>query len=260
MVMTINEIKHVLENAAPVQLPEVWARFEGDERTGVKKLVEYYKKWYNKWGEEEVRCRAMLAFEERYAARGYVNICGVDEAGAGPLAGPVAAAAVVLPVGCIIRGLDDSKKLSAKMRERLYDEILGVAVVWNVTFVDNNEIDRINILQARMKAMTLAVEGLSPAADFVLVDGTRSPKFDVGSVAIQGGDALSASVAAASVLAKVTRDRVMMDYHQTYPQYGFDRHKGYGTAQHLAAIRQFGAAPIHRRTFLAGDAGYSRLK
>jgi ribonuclease HII len=248
--MTINEIKRVLEDATPAQLPEAWAQFEGDGRAGVKKLVEYYKRWYNKWGQEEARCRGMLAFEERYGARGYRRICGVDEAGAGPLAGPVAAAAVVLPAGCIIRGLDDSKKLTDKMRRRLYHEILDIAVAWHVAFVDNNEIDEINILQARMKAMRLAVRGLSPAADFVLVDGTRSPEFGLGSAAIQGGDSLSASIAAASVLAKVARDDVMLDYHGAYPQYGFDSHKGYGTAQHRLAIEKYGAVPIHRKTFL----------
>jgi len=248
--MTINDIKRMLETTEPAQLPEIWPQFESDERAGVKKLVECYKKWYNKWEQEQARCRKMLTFEERYAARDFVRICGVDEAGAGPLAGPVAAAAVILPVGCIIHGLDDSKKLTAKARELLYDEVLDVAVAWNVAFVDNNEIDEINILQARMRAMMLAVRDLSPAADFVLVDGTRAPSFGVGAVAIQGGDGLSASIAAASVLAKVSRDRVMVDYHEMYPQYGFDKHKGYGTPEHMAAVRKYGACPIHRRTFL----------
>jgi len=248
--MTINDIKQVLENAVPQQLPRVWPQFEADERAGVKKLVEYYKKWYNKWQDEEARCKKLLVFEERYAARGYGRICGVDEAGAGPLAGPVAAAAVVLPVGCIIHGLDDSKKLAEKTRERLYDEILAVAITWHVAYIDNNEIDEINILQARMKAMKLAAAGLAPMADFVLVDGTRSPDFGIAAAAIQGGDGLSASIAAASVVAKVSRDRIMKQYHKKYPQYGFDRHKGYGTAEHLAAIRTFGATEIHRKTFL----------
>ena len=249
--MTINDIKRTLESTPPTQLPNVWPQFEADSRTGVKNLVEYYKKWYNKWVEEEARCRGMLAFEERYAARGFAHICGVDEAGAGPLAGPVAAAAVILPPGCIIHGLDDSKKLTAKTRERLYHKILDVAVAWHVAYVDNNEIDRINILQARMRAMELAVKGLLPIADFALVDGTRSPAFgDLASAAIQGGDARSSSIAAASVLAKVSRDRIMLEYHEQYPKYGFDSHKGYGTAQHLAAIAEHGACPIHRRTFL----------
>jgi len=248
--MTINDIKRALENTAPEHLPRVLTQFEGDNRAGAKKLVEYYKKWYNKWVEEEARCRKMLVFEERYGARGYQYICGVDEAGAGPLAGPVAAGAVVLPAGCIIRGLDDSKKLSEKLREQLYNQILDVAVAWHVAFVDNNEIDEINILQARLRAMELAVQGLSPATDFALVDGNRSPALGIASAAIQGGDGLSASIAAASVIAKVSRDRIMLDYHKHYPQYGFDKHKGYGTAQHLAAIREFGRTPIHRRTFL----------
>ncbi|MCL2573629.1 MAG: ribonuclease HII [Defluviitaleaceae bacterium] len=248
--MTISAIKHILESAKPAKLPEIWVQFECDEREGVKKLVESYKKRYNKWCEEEARLRKMLIFEGRYAQRGYMRICGVDEAGAGPLAGPVAAAAVILPEDCIIRGLDDSKKLSEKVRERLYDEILSVAVAWHVAYVDNNEIDEINILQARLRAMELAVSGLVPSADFALIDGNARPELNAPCAMIQGGDGLSASIAAASVLAKVSRDRMMTEYHKAYPQYGFDRHKGYGTAEHMAAIRKHGATPIHRRTFL----------
>jgi len=248
--MTINEIKIILENTAPEQLPEVWLQFESDERAGVKKLVQQSKKLYDKLREEEGRLRGMMAFEEMYAGRGYTHICGVDEAGAGPLAGPVAAAAVILPVGCIIHGIDDSKKLSAKVREELYHKILEAAVAWHIAFVDNNEIDEINILQARLRAMTLAVRGLSPAADFALVDGNASPQMGIGTAAIQRGDSRSMSIAAASILAKVARDRVMQEYHETYPQYGFDGHKGYGTAQHMAAIAKYGLTPIHRKTFL----------
>ncbi|MCL2377421.1 MAG: ribonuclease HII [Defluviitaleaceae bacterium] len=250
--MTIDEIKCILENAQTEQLPEIWAQFESDERVGVKKLVQQYKKLHDKFGKEEARLRGMMAFEEMYAARGYARICGVDEAGAGPLAGPVAAAAVILPVGCIIHSIDDSKKLSAKARESLYHKILDVAVAWHIAFVDNDEIDEINILQGRLRAMKLAVQGLSPASDFALVDGTTSPQLGIGAAVMQGGDGRSMSIAAASILAKVARDKVMQDYHESYPQYGFEGHKGYGTAQHMAAIEKYGPTPIHRKTFLRG--------
>ena len=258
--MTINEIKRALEATESTALPTILQQFQNDERAGVKNLVGQYQKRLAKRGAEKQRLEGMLFFEKKYAGLGYGHICGVDEAGAGPLAGPVAAAAVILPEGCVIHGIDDSKKLSAKVRERLYHEIIKVAVAYHIAFVDHVEIDRTNILQARLKAMTLAVDGLAPRADFALVDGDRSPTLSVGCVVIQGGDSRSMSIAAASILAKVARDNVMLEYHKTYPQYGFDRHKGYGTAEHLAAMKQHGLTLIHRRTFLSHYADIDRRK
>ena len=198
--------------------------------------------------------RDMLEYEREHFAR-YGRICGVDEAGAGPLAGPVCAAAVVMPRGVLIDGVDDSKKITAARRVQVREKILALAITWSVVFVDNKEIDEINILQARLKAMRLAVEGLLGGADFALVDGHVSPGLVIPHITIKKGDALSHSIACASILAKVARDEVMAGvYHEMYPQYGFDKHKGYGTKAHFAAIAEYGVSPIHRRSFLQGKA------
>jgi len=245
--MTINEIKTMLAACELERLPALLTSLETDSRAGVTKLIEYYRKWYTKACAEKARLEGMLFFENKYAEFGL--IAGVDEAGAGPLAGPVAAAAVILPQGCIIDGLNDSKKLTAKKREELAAVIREVALCHAVCYVDNNEIDRINILQARMKAMALAVDALHVRPGYVLIDGNHTPNIGLPHAGIQGGDSRSMSIAAASVLAKVGRDALMDNYHQMYPQYGFDRHKGYGTEQHIAAIAEFGMTDIHRRTF-----------
>ena len=184
-------------------------------------------------------------------AQGYETVCGVDEAGAGPLMGPVYAAAVILPPNAEIDGLNDSKKLTAKRREALYDVILSQAVAYGIAMVDEKTIDEINILQATFLAMRQAVEQLSVTPELALVDGNREPDFGSTPVkTIIKGDSLSANIAAASILAKVTRDRFMMEQDQIYPQYGFAVHKGYGTQAHYAALRTYGACPIHRKSFL----------
>lgn len=186
------------------------------------------------------------AFEESYRL-----VCGVDEAGRGPLAGPVCAAAVILPPDLEIEGLNDSKKLTDKRRRALYDVITDQAIAYGVAFASEQEIDEINILQATFLAMRRAVEQLARKPDLALVDGNREPDF--GAIPIKTiikGDSLSASIAAASILAKVTRDRYMEEQDKIYPQYGFALHKGYGTQAHYAALREFGACPLHRRTFL----------
>ncbi len=176
-------------------------------------------------------------------------ICGVDEAGRGPLAGPVYAAAVILDASCPIIGLADSKKLSARKRERLTEEIRLKALAWAVASASVEEIDNLNILQATMLAMARAVAGLAVPPAEVLVDGNRCPDVPFPVRAIVGGDATVAAISAASILAKTVRDAEMLRLHAEYPQYGFDRHKGYGTAAHLAALRQYGPAPLHRRSF-----------
>lgn len=176
-------------------------------------------------------------------------VAGVDEAGRGPLAGPVFAAAVILDDLVPIAGLNDSKKLSAKRRERLYDEIRAKALCCSVAMANVEEIDRLNILQATLLAMQRAVKGLRLKPAKVLVDGNRLPTLDVLAEAVVGGDALVKSISAASILAKVSRDRWADELHQRHPQYGFDRHKGYGTAEHMAALQRHGALPEHRRSF-----------
>lgn len=186
------------------------------------------------------------AFEESYRL-----VCGVDEAGRGPLAGPVCAAAVILPPDFEIEGLNDSKKLTDKRRRALYDVITDQAIAYGIAFANEQEIDEINILQATFLAMRRAVEQLAIKPDLALVDGNREPDFGAIPVkTIIKGDSLSASIAAASILAKVTRDRYMEEQDIIYPQYGFALHKGYGTQAHYAALREFGACPLHRRTFL----------
>ncbi len=180
----------------------------------------------------------------------YQYICGVDEAGRGPLCGPVAAAAVIMPKGSCIEGVNDSKKLTEKKREILYDEIIKEAIAYHVCLIDNEEIDRINILNATLKAMEKAINGLSPKADFALIDGNRNKGITTPNQMVIKGDAKSYSIACASILAKVTRDRLMVEYDKMYPEYGFLKHKGYGTKAHYEAIQQYGITPIHRKTFL----------
>lgn len=189
-------------------------------------------------------------FEEKAWAQGYSAVCGVDEAGRGPLAGPVCAAAVILPAGVVIDGLNDSKKLSEKKREALFDVITENAVAWSVSLVDEKTIDEINILQATYRAMQQAVEGLPRPAEFVYVDGNRSEGLSLPHECVVSGDARIPSVAAASIIAKVTRDRLMRDFAVRYPAYGFEKHKGYGSRAHYAALLEHGPCPIHRMTFL----------
>ena len=196
----------------------------------------------------------LWALERACREDGYSSVCGCDEAGAGPLAGPVYAAAVILPFGAELPGLNDSKKLTEKKREALFPVIREQAVAWAVARVEAAEIDETDILSARMKAMQLAIDRLTPAPDFALIDGNRdhgrSAAVTTPHRMIVKGDSLSASIAAASILAKVSRDRYMKEIAAQYPQYEFDRHKGYGTKRHYELLRQYGPSPIHRRTFL----------
>ena len=197
---------------------------------------------------EKERLFLMGEYERKYADLDY--ICGVDEVGRGPFAGPVMAGAVILPKDCEILYLNDSKKLSPKRREALYDEILGKAVAWSVARVEPERIDEINILQATFEAMREAVSKLQIRPDIILVDAVHIPDIDIPQESIVKGDAKSLSIAAASVVAKVTRDRIMEEYGQTYPGYGLERNMGYGTEEHRKALKSLGATPIHRKTFI----------
>jgi ribonuclease HII len=192
----------------------------------------------------------MWEIESALRAEGKKIICGVDEAGRGPLAGPVCAAAVILPFGLEIEGLDDSKKLTAKKRDRLYDEICAKATAVGVGFADRLEIDELNILNATYLAMNRAMMNLAHSFDIAIIDGNRDAGIEYPCVTVVGGDGKSASVAAASIIAKVTRDRLMEKLDAKYPGYGFSKHKGYGTKEHYAAIRALGVCPEHRVTFL----------
>lgn len=188
--------------------------------------------------------------EQEYAQKGYQLICGADEAGAGPLAGAVYAAAVILPLGLEIEGLNDSKKLTEKKRETLFDVIQEKAIAWAINGIDVDEIDETNILAARLKAMDLCIDMLEPRPDFALIDGNRDKGIRCPHATVIKGDSLSANIAAASILAKVSRDRYMVAMDKIYPEYGFAKHKGYPTKAHYEALRKYGPCPLHRRTFL----------
>lgn len=192
-----------------------------------------------------------LEYEKKASARGFLQICGVDEAGRGPLFGSVYAAAVILPEDCVIEGLNDSKKLTAKKREELFEIIKNKAIAYGISYATAEEIDVVNILQATFIAMQRAVEALPVSADFALIDGNRIPvDLPIQAEAVVKGDAKSASIAAASILAKVSRDREMAELDKEYPQYGFSKHKGYPTKAHYEAIKAYGVLPEHRKTFL----------
>ena len=188
--------------------------------------------------------------EQELISSGYLSICGVDEAGRGPLSGPVVAAACILPIGLEIPMLNDSKKLTPKRRDLLFDEIREKAVAYSIAMASPEEIDSINILNATMLAMRRAIEGLSIPADFALIDGNCAREIPVPCKTVVSGDAISASISAASILAKVTRDRLCLEDDEHYPEYGFAKHKGYGTKLHMDALRKLGPCPIHRRSFL----------
>lgn len=244
----IAEIKKKLEQAGWQELPELLEIYRMDERAGAAALVKRFEKKLEREQKENERLFEMLAYEREYEAAGM--ICGIDEAGRGPLAGPVVAGAVILPKGCQIRYLNDSKQLSEKKREALYDEIMEKAVAVGVGMASPARIDEINILQATYEAMREAIGKLAVKPGILLNDAVRIPGVEVRQVPIVKGDAKSLSIAAASVIAKVTRDRLMLEYDKLMPEYGFAGHKGYGSAAHIEAIRTYGPSPIHRATFI----------
>ena len=198
-----------------------------------------------------------FSWERQAQEKGFAAVCGIDEAGRGPLAGPVYAAAVILPDGLLLPGLNDSKKLTEKKRELLFDEICAEAVAYGIGYATEQEIDEINILQATFLAMRRACEGLSVRPDYALIDGNRMPPLDIPGETIVKGDACSANIAAASILAKVSRDRLMLELDKLYPEYQFAKHKGYGTKLHRELLQQYGPCPIHRRSFLKKILGES---
>lgn len=200
---------------------------------------------------EEQRLNELKEIDKSYFKEGYNYICGIDEAGRGPLAGPVVVAAVIMPKDSMIEGVNDSKKVSEKKREKLYELIIEEAISYSVGIVDQNEIDRINILNATKAGLTEAVRTLKVKPELILVDAlTNIDTCGVPYQSIIKGDAKSYSIAAASIIAKVTRDRIMREWDKVYPQYGFEKHKGYGTAMHINAIKEYGPCPLHRKSFI----------
>lgn len=244
---SVAEIRQEIETAGNL-LEEVLARYETDTRKGVQNIVQRAKKQQNRLQQERERLQQMWIYEHKY--QNYQAVCGIDEAGRGPLAGPVVAGAVILPENCEILYLNDSKKLSEAKREQLYKEIQEKALAWAVGIVSQERIDEINILQATYEAMRQAVNQLTVTPDLLLVDAVHIPELSQKQVGIIKGDAKSVSIAAASIMAKVTRDRLMLQMDALYPEYGFASHKGYGSQAHIAAIRQYGPCPIHRQSFI----------
>lgn len=245
---TLREIGGEYRAAGDTSLPVFIERYERDARTGVKKLVEQARRRLEGLAAERARIHALGAYERKYAGAAYV--CGVDEVGRGPLAGPVVAGAVILPKDCEILYVDDSKKLSAARREELNGVIMERAVAVGLGQASPQRIDEINILQATYEAMREAINNLGVTPDILLNDAVTIPQVEIAQVPIIGGDAKSISIGAASIVAKVARDKLMVEYDEKYPGYGFAKNKGYGTAAHIAALRALGASPIHRRTFI----------
>ena len=241
----IGVIKEELKNTPDEALAGFINTYESDERSGVVKLVEQAKKRAEKLEQEKQRIWELGKFEREYEQFGY--ICGIDEVGRGPLAGPVVASAVILPKDCDI---NDSKKLSAAKREELYDIIMEKAVAVGIGMVGPGRIDEINILQATYEAMREAISNLRVKPDILLNDAVTIPGVEVRQVPIIKGDAKSISIGAASIIAKVTRDRLMEEYDKVFPEYGFVSNKGYGSAEHIKALKEIGPTPIHRNSFI----------
>lgn len=247
---SIQEIKEILKQCPIEKLPEELQAFAADSRKGVQTVLTSFRKKYEKHQQELARLDEILIYERELWAEGYALVAGIDEVGRGPLAGPVVAAAVILPQECKIEGVNDSKKLSAKKREELYDVILEKAVAYGIGVVSNERIDEINILQATYEAMREALSQLSPQADYILADAVTIPMVSTPQKGIIKGDAKSMSIGAASIVAKVYRDRMMEAYEEVYPGYGFASNKGYGSTEHIEGIQKLGITPIHRKTFL----------
>lgn len=243
-----NEIKELFQAATEDLLPELINKYQTDERNGVQALIAKAYRRLERLEAEKTRTEAMKIYEYRY--EGYEFLCGIDEVGRGPLAGPVVAGAVILPKKCDILYLNDSKQLSEKKREELYEVIMERAVSTGIGIIGPERIDEINILQATYEAMRQAVNQLKVIPDILLNDAVIIPQLPMKQVPIIKGDAKSISIAAASIIAKVTRDRLMVRYHEVMPEYGFASNKGYGAASHIEVIRRLGPSPIHRRSFI----------
>lgn len=248
MEQKINDIRNTLQAATIQELPVFISQYEMDGRAGVRNLVDKAKKQLLAYEKELARTEKMKKYEKQYSE--YDFICGIDEVGRGPLAGPVVAAAVILPKDCGLLYLNDSKQLSEKKREELYEKIMEQAVAVGVGYNSPERIDEINILQATYEAMREAVHELRVVPDLLLNDAVTIPGLDMRQIPIIKGDAKSISIAAASIVAKVTRDRLMVQYDEVFPGYGFASNKGYGAESHIEALKTLGSCPIHRKTFI----------
>ena len=245
---TMKDIRAHFASAKEGEYNALFQHYENDERSGVQKLIQQYRKKLQALENERARTEIMKEYEHKYEHLGY--LCGIDEVGRGPLAGPVVACAVILPKDCDILWLNDSKKLTAKKREELYDVILEGAVSVGIGMASPRRIDEINILQATYEAMRMAIGNLKVQPDLLLNDAVTIPEVEIPQVPIIKGDAKSVSIAAASIIAKVTRDRLMVEYDKVLPGYDFASNKGYGTKKHIEGLKELGPSPIHRRTFI----------
>ena len=244
----ISQIKEKLDVSEEQALLSFVKEYEADERQGVKKLVKKAQKEYDALQKEKLRMDQMKQYEQKYASCEY--IAGIDEVGRGPLAGPVVTCAVILPKDCDLLYINDSKQVPEKRREILAEQIKECAVAYSIGIKDHQVIDEINILQATYQAMQQAVQGLAVTPDLLLVDAVTIPDLTIPQVPIIKGDAKSISIAAASILAKVTRDHMMMEWDKAYPEYDFASNKGYGSKKHIEAIKKYGPCPIHRQSFI----------
>lgn len=245
---SIKDIREEFQAACVKELPEFIEEYSGDGRDGVQKILACARKKLDAIEKERRRIETLKVFERQYADCAF--ICGIDEVGRGPLAGPVVAGAVILPRDCDILYINDSKQLSEKKREELYEIISEKAVACAVGYASPERIDEINILQATYEAMREAIGGLSVKPDILLNDAVTIPEVEIRQVPIIKGDAKSISIGAASIYAKVTRDRLMREYDKVFPEYDFAGNKGYGSAAHIAALKKYGPTPIHRRSFI----------
>ncbi len=245
---SISAIREIFAAASETELPALYLEYEEDSRAGVQNLIQKYQKQEEALKKERERTEQMKIYEHKYEDLGW--ICGIDEVGRGPLAGPVVSGAVILPRDSKILHLNDSKQLTAKKRDELYDVIMREAVAVGIGYASPARIDEINILQATYEAMREAISKLSVKPDVLLNDAVKIPQVDIRQVPIIKGDAKSVSIAAASIIAKVTRDRLMEEYDKVLPGYGFASNKGYGSAEHIAALKEIGPSPIHRQSFI----------
>lgn len=248
----LKDVESQIKEMSPVEAINFLEEIKLEGTIAVDKLIAKYEKRKLAQEKEIERLRQMSKYEKEAYLHGYQYVAGIDEAGRGPLAGPVVAACVMLPVDCLIEGLNDSKKLNAAQREKLYEIILEKCVSMGIGIVDEKCIDKINILNATKLAMKNAIEQIKPQPDMLLIDAVRLKDVDIAQLPVIKGDALSVSIAAASIIAKVTRDRLIVEADSIYPQYGFKKHKGYGTEEHMNAIKKFGICPIHRISFVKG--------